>query len=670
MAVRRAGIVRTSWCRSAPAMALPWLPDMMAMKAIQKRLPITVPPNWRNFLRLIASPDYKALSGEAAYWRLYWLATKLGRPVAQRFHLLQHVSWVGATPEQHRANLERFVVDADTMLADPDFDVNRRNRARYYVANALRELGQFDAAKARLQAMHAEWELAVAKQIMDTPADPNFENVYLDEQRTDASNGNGYGFGFGANITQLLEAVEARDIDYFPVSLMGDKWANAVCRDLDDSFPPATASTKANCAKRMAAKTDKYANLQKDHDASQALLANPAKLNPLCTATPEDKREPILSEACRLSEYYANQKRMEAGSASLLKSPKALDLQCKSLKFTLNDQPKTALGMACQKRREVTNEAEATSLAAKFRTQPAEYDRMCTMKYPESYSDDPLESACARVKVERDDARDTEIEARLSKMSEAEIWAECEKTNGGNDAEGYKLRFRCSDISGAREEAQWQTLESDPTLLAEKCALPFEEREEWYQMRCHYRQESMEDDAAKVMAKDHTALVTACAATPVQDRDAILTKVCRGYRKCLVVRFDELPFSAASNGDWTEARDHSELSTACYATVEKADAAYARYAQDPKSLRASCVPETEFAEAPQDADTCARYAMGVDVFAEWRAADAADDDDFEDACLKQAQSKSKSAAAAGAAAAGCVAKAAAKIIAPAPVRKK
>ena len=99
---------------------------------------------------LIASPAYKALSGEAAYWRLYWLATKLGRPVAQRFHLLQHVSWVGVTPELHRANLERFVTDADVLIADPAFDANRRTLARYYVANALRELGQFDAAKARL----------------------------------------------------------------------------------------------------------------------------------------------------------------------------------------------------------------------------------------------------------------------------------------------------------------------------------------------------------------------------------------------------------------------------------------------------------------------------------------------------------------------------------------
>ena len=565
---------------------------------------------------LIASPDYKALSGEANYLKLYWLSGKLGRPAMQRFHLLQHVSWIGKTPEQHRRYLEMFVAQADALIDGPDFGSARRMRAQYYVANALRELGRFDEAKARLGALQAAWdaELAVIR-AQRPPEDPNFESD-RDYDENDA---------LSASFAEQLAAVEARDNDTFPVSMMGDKWANATCNHVDDSYPPATDLTKANCAKRTAERKAYYANSQKDYNASQALLGNPVKLAQQCKAIPEDTRDTVLAEACRIAEYQTNRDKMEAGSALLLKNPTALDPQCKGLVFGRNSQPKTALGMACQKRREITHEAETLALADTFRAQPAEFARRCTAEYYEMFSDDPVEAACGAVKDEIDHARDDKEHARLAQMTEAQIWVECEakaaarrnQPSGVPMVEPYTpLASRCTDMRIDRDNARWKALEADPTKRAAVCASPFDQQEEWQQDGCYQFLSRQEDDAALEMARDHAGLVARCNATPVPQRDRILYKACDGYRKCLITRIDELPFddaSAYAGG----ARVVSDPAAACFDTVEQANAAFTEYSKDPKSLRANSCKNSESAQTDEyQAETCVRYAAGENVFYE------------------------------------------------------
>ena len=141
------------------------------------------------------------------------------------------------------------------------------------------------------------------------------------------------------------------------------------------------------------------------------------------------------------------------------------------------------------------------------------------------------------------------------------------------------------------------------------------------------------------------------------------------------MRYDELPYSAVQSFGVYEQTDPAELTSACYETAAKADAAYARYVADPKSLRTSCTPQTEWAEEPQNPEMCTRYAQGVDVFAEMRAEstahDKADRKDAEDACNKEAQKKHKNAAQAGAAAARCAATSSGLLIAaPPPVERR
>lgn len=564
---------------------------------------------------LIASADYKALSDEANFYKLYWLSGKLGRPGLQRYHLLQHISWIGKTPEQHRRYLEFFVSEAGALIDSPDFDPARRFRARYYVANALRELGRFEEAKAWLEALQSDWdkELAVIRSKLP-PEDPNFES----DRDFDEND------GFSNSLFEQLAAIEARDNDTFPVSMMGEKWAAAVCGNIEDGIQPVTELTKTNCAKRMAERKAYYANSQKEYNASQELLGDPVKLAQQCKALPEEQRDRILAEACRRAEYQANQAKMEAGAALLLKNPKALDLQCKGLVFGRYARPKTALGMACQKRREVTKAAETEALIAKFQKQPAEYDRLCTMQYPESFSDDPVEAACASEQDEREEAFNAKERARLETMTEAQIWSECEAIEakrisapaGVPMAAAYTpLSERCYDIRRDREEALWKALEADPVKLAEKCALPDEQQEEWYNMRCYYRQQQQEDDAALALARDRTKLIATCDATPVQQRDRVLYKACNNYRKCMVVRIDELPFYEAAAYAYGGPRDLSELASLCFDTGREADAAFAKYAKDPKSLRAdSCTDNVPDLADPYQAELCKRYAAGENVY--------------------------------------------------------
>ncbi|MFZ1566933.1 hypothetical protein [Sphingorhabdus sp.] len=564
---------------------------------------------------LIASKDYKALSGEANYLKLYWLSDKLGRPSMQRFHLLQHVSWIGKTAEQHRRYLEMFVAQADALIDSPDFASERRLRSRYYVVNALRELGRFDEAKARLTALQTEWDAQLsiirAKQ---PPEDPNFESE-RDFDDNDA---------FSDSFFEQMAAIEARDNDTFPVSMMGDKWANAVCGNIEDSVHPVTDLTKANCAKRMAERKAYYANSQKDYKASQDLLGDPVKLAQQCKTFPEEQRDRILAEACRLADYQANRDKMEAGAAQLLKNPNALDLQCKGLVFGRYATPKTALGMACQARREAINDAETIALTKKFRSQPAEYDRLCTKASPQLTSDDPVEAACGQVKDERDDDRNDKERARLDTMNEAQIWAECEAKEAERNnwpagvpmvVDYTPLSGRCADIRQDREEALWKALEADPVKLAEKCALPDDQQEEWYNMRCYYRQQRQEDDAALAMARDRAKLIATCDATPVQQRDRVLYKACNNYRKCVVVQIAELPFDHAAAYAYGGQRDLSELASLCFDTSGEADAAFAKYAKDPKSLRAdSCKDIVPDLADPYQADLCKRYAAGENIY--------------------------------------------------------
>jgi hypothetical protein len=556
---------------------------------------------------LIASAEYQAMRKEARYYRLYWIGKKLDRPLAQQLHLLQHISYITGPAEQEKRYLEFFISEVDGLSGHSDFRMETALRYRYFTANALRRLGRFDEARSRLAELEKSVMHVSAERLIKEPQNPHFYDGAGDDD---------YSLDFIGQ--SQLKAIAAGDTDRYPVSMMSNKLANIICNDADDSYPPATAMTIRACAQR---KIDQ-AQEEKDRAEAERLQETPEKLMDICKETPVVKRNIALADACE----WLDQQPMAAAHADkqreaerLLKNTKALDARCKDVVIPSRyASARTALGEACQQRAEVLREENGRAIAAKMRREPAEFERLCKDEAYDMHAEDPVERACYEIDDERDDAIDDAQRARLEKMTSAEIWAECEKTKGGNDVPGYAFSSRCADIRVDREQAAWQNLEAEPAKLAAACAIPYERQAEWIKSRCYSWNEEQTDKAAMLLAKDHAKLVASCKATPMLERDDVLKAACNAYRKCVIVRLDELPFDQVGGRYWNETPDPAAPVPACYDSVEEASAAYESYKKDPKNLRANgCKPSITppgYSDEVADAEMCDRYAAGEDVF--------------------------------------------------------
>lgn len=383
---------------------------------------------------LIGSPDYRALGQEARYVRLYWLAGQLGRPAIQRFHLLQHVSWVGLTPDHHRRNLELFVKDADALVDGPEIDPDHRTLAKYYVVNALRELGRFDEAAARLTLVEADWHKRRA--IRKAQEDPNFF-----EDGDDLSD------ELPEPMLQMRDAIATRNVDVFPVAMMSDRWANAVCNEMTGLE---TERTRRDCKSRKSEREAALKTAEKTLEAAAALgKKTPAKLGAMCAASATVDQDPVLSAAC----HTLRQKNMAAQAEMLLANTEALDPQCKGMKIPRYATPKNALAKACQQRAETLLEAQVETLTQTMRATPAEYDRQCHWEYANEVSEDPVESACAAVGEERRSVLNEAERARINKLSDAELRAECARLSADKDDDNFTLRWRCDEIDADKKKA-------------------------------------------------------------------------------------------------------------------------------------------------------------------------------------------------------------------------
>lgn len=173
---------------------------------------------------LIASSGYRALlaADDTPYYRAYWLAAKLGRPADDVLWLLLCATWEvkggtlspSATPARlakARAYQEEFVRLARKLPAD--VPAKARSWVDLRAANALRELGRFEAAEAmRRTALAATGD-----------ADP----------------------GNAAFLAKLGPVIARRDSSLEPLDLIPDQQARFVC-----ATPPPTMSVadRARCA--------------------------------------------------------------------------------------------------------------------------------------------------------------------------------------------------------------------------------------------------------------------------------------------------------------------------------------------------------------------------------------------------------------------------------------
>jgi hypothetical protein len=263
---------------------------------------------------LIADPAYRAAAADGRHMQAYWLASKLGRPAALRFVLLQRSTWAAVDPALRRKLVERLVEEGPALIrssGDPD---SAKRMQLYLIVNGLRELGRFDEALALIDTIEREGPAVRA------PVDP--DNMY----------------GPGEYGPQMRAAIAEKDMDRYPVGLMPPKWANSICSGEDHRPPygPLSATTRAACARRQAAAEAE----QKAVDESLVLREDPAALDRACAATPDSQRARALAMACESAAY----ERDTAAGKVLARDGPRLAAACEA---TPQNEQKGALRSGC-----------------------------------------------------------------------------------------------------------------------------------------------------------------------------------------------------------------------------------------------------------------------------------------------------------------------------------
>lgn len=265
---------------------------------------------------LLASTQWQALAGQTRSLKAYWLATWLDRPVRDRFSLLQWAGWGSETPEQRTTVLTTMVEQMPGLIERLDLgeDENatyRRGFLRYYVINALRELGRFDEALALM----AEVEAAAPGVPMADDPDAIFgPSEFADPMR---------------------RAIAAGDTDRFAIDLLTDTMASRICGDSDSFAHYRGPHAKARCA----AREEMLARQQEEFDAVYALLEDRTALAPRCAAGAGDDQ--VLAEACRRAQHEVD---WAAGSALFDTDPAGAASQCEAVP---EEQRNTVLIAAC-----------------------------------------------------------------------------------------------------------------------------------------------------------------------------------------------------------------------------------------------------------------------------------------------------------------------------------
>ena len=263
---------------------------------------------------LIADPAYLALKSDNRHAQAYWLATKLGRPASTRFHLLQRSTWATIDPMLRKRRVEQFAADGPALIDAMDESADARRLYSTYIVNALRELGRFDEALARLDANDSAYPLP------DSP--PGTELTIRIENFVDP----------------LRTAIAERDDDRFPVDLLDQRIANDICTGTIP-YPPYdqnTPKTKAACARRKAAADRQEAAF----DEAMALGDDPENRDRLCAATPAGERSAGLAQACD----GAQAERDRAAGDALAMQGRATAATCEA---TPETERKGALFHAC-----------------------------------------------------------------------------------------------------------------------------------------------------------------------------------------------------------------------------------------------------------------------------------------------------------------------------------
>ncbi|MBA4007381.1 MAG: hypothetical protein C0486_01195 [Erythrobacter sp.] len=181
---------------------------------------------------LVASPEYQALRSETQYFRASWLAARMEPSDPQRavFLLLQATWEVDWAPET-KTRYQRAFAEAAEKIAPDAGDLDTLF-LRFRLANARRELGEFDAARAALDS------LPLAALDVTVPTD---ETVPY-EQRRDAESRR----FLHSQIAMMRKAITAGDTSSEPVDLMDPDFLAGRCADLIEEDPSAPLPDHCN----------------------------------------------------------------------------------------------------------------------------------------------------------------------------------------------------------------------------------------------------------------------------------------------------------------------------------------------------------------------------------------------------------------------------------------
>lgn len=223
---------------------------------------------------LLGTEEWQAMLGETRTLRAYWLAKQLDRPAVDRYQLLLHASWGAEDDSQRHTALEWQVADLPGLIDALGPTDDGADFARYYVVNALRELGRFDEALALLESIEAETPGAR----MANDPDAMFAPPPI--------------------AGPMRAAIVARDDDRFAIGLLSNDMANRICNAPD--YSPFRGD---HAARDCAAREEERARQQARMDAVFELLDDRPALEARCEAKADTDRNDVLAEACRRASH-------------------------------------------------------------------------------------------------------------------------------------------------------------------------------------------------------------------------------------------------------------------------------------------------------------------------------------------------------------------------------
>lgn len=189
--------------------------------------------------RLIADPAYRALrSTDTPYYRAHWLESRLEPGSVEATWLLLRAIWEAEEGSDRRARyLREFAQQAEAAPSSTEYWTMLQLRA----VNARRELGEFEAARARLAALPPPPEPPAAVE------GESEEAAWAREEAADEAE------GMAAYGTLLQVLIDRGDASIAPLDMLPEREVAERCVDLGDRIAESDIARRVCTSEAVAA---------------------------------------------------------------------------------------------------------------------------------------------------------------------------------------------------------------------------------------------------------------------------------------------------------------------------------------------------------------------------------------------------------------------------------